>query len=128
MSGHASETVIPFPNNGDPLDSAGRSVLGLLQRAVAVTEENSKHAMDVAHKLAHQLRAAEDRIRELQADIRYYKDRADRADQWLHQISVEIEQKFFASAESRSHQALSRQTGPQDYAPRNNSGPRPTRA
>lgn len=124
MTSHTSETIIPFPNDGDPLDGAGRSVLGLLQRAAAIAEESSKHALDIAHKLSHQLRAAEDQIRELQADIQYYKDRADRAEQWLHKISAEIEQRFFASAESHSQQARTRRTGPQDYVLRKNSAPR----
>jgi hypothetical protein len=42
-----------------------------------------------------QLRAAEDRIRELEAHARQHQERAERAERWLYQISVEIEQKFF---------------------------------
>ena len=49
----ASETVVPFARNAappadDPLDSAGRSILGLLQRAATMAEEASQHALGVA--------------------------------------------------------------------------------
>ncbi len=45
--------------------------------------------------LAAQLRTAEERIRELEARLRYHEDRADRAERWVYKIWVEIEQKFF---------------------------------
>jgi len=108
MGDRATEKIVPFPNDSDPLDRAGNALLSMLNQAAAITEENSKRALDVAHELSDRLRAAEDRIRELEADILYYKDRADRADQWLHHISVEIEQRFFAAADNRSHQGPTR--------------------
>ena len=103
MSVRLSETIVPFapagrspvPNGDDPLDSAGHSILGLLQRAAGMAEENSQHALGIAHKLSLQLRAAEDRIKDLEADVQHYRDRADRAEKWLHHISAEIEQQFF---------------------------------
>ncbi len=36
------------------------------------------------------LRAAEKRIRELEARVRYDEDRADRAERWMYKIWVEI--------------------------------------
>jgi hypothetical protein len=36
------------------------------------------------------------RIKALEADVRYQVDRADRAEKWLYKISVEIEQRFLA--------------------------------
>jgi hypothetical protein len=45
--------------------------------------------------LSAQLRAAERRIRELEAKVRHLEDRADRAERWVYKIWVEIEQKFF---------------------------------
>jgi hypothetical protein len=53
-------------------------------------------ALGVAHKLSLELRTAEDRIKDLEADVQFYQVRADRAEKWLHQISVEIEQRFLA--------------------------------
>ncbi len=41
------------------------------------------------------LRAAERRIKELEAKVRFLEDRADRAERWVYKIWVEIEQKFF---------------------------------
>ena len=53
-------------------------------------------------KLAAQLRGAENRMKELEAKIRHQEDRADRAEKWLHHISVEIEDKFFGRDKAAS--------------------------
>ena len=45
----------------------------LLHKAAGVAEANSQHALDMAQKLSHQLRAAEDRIAELEADAQTYQ-------------------------------------------------------
>ena len=45
---------------------AGQSILRLLHKAANVAEENGRHAVDAAQKLSHQLRAAQDRIAELE--------------------------------------------------------------
>lgn len=100
----SSPEVIPFAQaaqsaHGDPLDKAGQTILQLLNRAADVAEENSRHAIDMAQKLSHQLHAAEDRIAELEADIAAYQERADRAEQWLHKIYTEIEDRFLGQAE-----------------------------
>ena len=103
----ASETVIPFAPTGkqtasgttDSLDAAGQSILSLLHQAANIAEENSKHALEVAQKLSLQLQSAENRIKELEADVRYFHGRAERAEQWLSQISSEIEQRFFRVAD-----------------------------
>jgi hypothetical protein len=51
--------------------------------------------MDLAHKLSFQLRAAEDRARELEAEVDYFRERADAAEKWLVLIHDEVEQTFF---------------------------------
>jgi hypothetical protein len=89
---------------GDPLDRAGQAILGLLHQAANTAEANNQKAMEMAHKLSAELRAAEGRIRELEAKVRHHQDRADRAERWLHQVSVEIEQKFFGREDSRPSQ------------------------
>ena len=99
---YEAESVIQFaptakaaaPNKGDELDSAGRSILSLLHKAAGVAEANSQHALDLAQRLSHELRTAEDRIAQLEADVRYYQERTDRAEQWLHKIFTEIEERF----------------------------------
>ena len=113
-----SDTVIPFPNDDDPLDRTGQTILGLLQRAAGIAEKNSQHAMGIAHKLSLELRAAEDHIKKLETELRYYKDRSDRAEEWLRQISLQIEKRFPASSDSHANQEPARQSGPEDYAPR----------
>jgi hypothetical protein len=86
----------------DQLDKAGQAILGLLNRAATAAETNYQQAIEMTHKLSAQLRAAEYRIRELDAHVRHHQDRAARAERWLYQISVEIEQKFFGREEARS--------------------------
>jgi hypothetical protein len=48
------------------------------------------------HKLSMQLRAAEDRINQLEAEVELLRDRAVRAERWLQIIQKEIEEKLIA--------------------------------
>ena len=91
-----SEFVVPDTgsNSGDQLDKAGQSILRLLHKAAGVAEENSRHAVDMAQKLSYQLRAAEHRIAEVEAEAEAYRGRAERAEQWLHKVYTEIEDRF----------------------------------
>jgi hypothetical protein len=85
--------VIPFTqaertstsDGADQLDKAGQTILQMLHRAAGVAEENSRHALETAQKLSHQLRAAEDRIGELEAEVVY----------------TEIEDRFLQQSDSR---------------------------
>ncbi len=82
-------------NSGaDQLDKAGQTILQLLHRAAGVADENSRHALETAQKLSHQLRAAEDQIAELEVEVTAYCDRTERAEQWLHRVYTEIEDRF----------------------------------
>jgi hypothetical protein len=97
-----SDSVIPFtsaarsaaPDGIDQVDKAGQTILGLLDKAAGTAEANSQRALEMAQKLSHQLRAAEDRIAELEAEVRMYQEKADRAEQWLHRVYTEIEDRF----------------------------------
>lgn len=113
------ETVVPFPNGADPLDRAGQATCDLVQRAASVAEEQAQLALAAAHKLSVQLRTAEDQIADLKTELRHHRDRADRAEKWLHRIALEIENNFFA--ERRPRQAPSDQSAPTDYAPKRRS-------
>ena len=101
------ETVVPFaPKNAassdaDQLDRAGQTILQLLHKAAGVAEENSRYALDMAQKLSHQLRAAENRIAALEAEVGIYQDKADRAEQWLHKVHTEIEDRFLPQENAR---------------------------
>jgi hypothetical protein len=110
-SGYESESVIPFapaaaksvaPDNADQLDKAGQTILRLLHKAAGVAEANTHQALQMAQKLSHQLRAAEDRIAELEAEVGIYQDKADRAEQWLHKVYTEIEERFLRQDDGRS--------------------------
>jgi hypothetical protein len=48
----------------------------------------------LAHKLSLELRAAEDRINQLEADVQVFRERAARAEGWLQTIHNEIEEKL----------------------------------
>jgi hypothetical protein len=82
-------------------DAAGQSILRLLHKAAGVAEANSRHALEMAQKLSHQLRAAEDRIADLEDEIAHYREKAERAEHWLHNISMEIEESLIRQPEEK---------------------------
>ena len=84
----------------DPLDRAAQAVLALLHRAAAEAEANYRQAVEMTRQRSAQLRAAEYRIGKLEAHARHHQERAERAEQWLYQISVEIEQSLWADRSS----------------------------
>jgi hypothetical protein len=100
-----SPEVIQFERSaqGDntQLDKAGQTILQLLNKAADVVEQNSKHAIDTAQRLAHQLRAAEDRIAELEAAVEAHRQQAECAEQWLHRVYTEIEDRFLRQGDDR---------------------------
>jgi hypothetical protein len=58
--------------------------------------------MNLAHKLSSQLRAAEERSRELEAEANQFRERAATAEKWLVLIHDEVEQTFFQSKNGRN--------------------------
>jgi molecular chaperone GrpE (heat shock protein) len=88
-------------DDGHQLDKAGETILQLLNKAADAAEENSRHALGMAQKLSGQLRAAEDRVAELEAELATYQQRAERAEQWLHRVYTEIEDRFLQQSDSR---------------------------
>jgi hypothetical protein len=98
----ATEAVVPFApksvaksDSNDALEKAGHLILDMVRQAAGDAQASYQQAVEMSRKLSAQLRGAEDRLRELEGKIRYHEDRADRAERWLHQVSVEIEEKFF---------------------------------
>jgi hypothetical protein len=92
-----TEQVVKFPpkqQSGNPADEAGQAVIAQIRKAAQLANENCDRAMALAHKLAMQLRAAEDRITELEAEVTVVRERATRAEGWLQTIHSEIEQKL----------------------------------
>jgi hypothetical protein len=82
------------------VDQAGHRVVALLREAANISVEKVERAMTMAHKTSMELRAAEDRITQLEADVERLRDRASRAEQWLEAIKQEIEKKLIAPIEA----------------------------
>jgi hypothetical protein len=115
MSGYApdkSSTIVPFapspkaaaPEANVVADDSGRTIIALLQKAAEMAKDDCARAMDLAHKLSFQLRAAEERAREAEAEAAHFRDRAARAEAWLLRIHNEVEQTFFQKKERDSRQ------------------------
>ena len=98
----APEQVVKFApkekqrSDGSPLDEAGQAIVAKIQKAAELANENCDRAMTLAHKLSMELRAAEDRINQLEAEVQLFRDRAARAEGWLQTIYKEIEEKLIA--------------------------------
>ena len=104
-----SESVIPFtpaarsaaPDSADQLDKAGQTILGLLHKAAGLAEANSQHALEMAQKLSISFEQLKLEINELEAEIGIYQEKADRAEQWLHRVYTEIEDRFLRQDNGR---------------------------
>ena len=106
-----SDTVVQFApaaenassdRAADQLDHAGQTILQMLRNAANLAEANSQHVLDTAQQLAHQLHAAEARVAELEAERQAYQQRTERAEQWLHRIYAEIDNRFLKSGGRRT--------------------------
>jgi hypothetical protein len=105
-----SDSVVQFApalenataERADQLDRAGQTILQMLRNAANLAEANSQHALDTAQQFSHQLRAAEARVAELEGERQAYQERAERAEQWLHRVYTEIEDRFLKNDERRS--------------------------
>ena len=109
--------VIAFPNKEDDLDKVGHAASDLIHQAASRAEQRAQQVMSVAHKLSLQLRAAEDRLAGLEAEVKHYRHRADRAEKWLHRIALEIQHTFFSSKNGNS-QTAEELENLQRYAPK----------
>jgi hypothetical protein len=101
--GLAPKKIVPFgptpkadvPDDGDPAERSGHAIVALLKEAADVTKETCERAVETAHQLSVKLRAAEDRIRELESESKQLQVRATQAEKWLVRIHQEIEDRFF---------------------------------
>jgi len=94
------EPVVKFEPKGRPrtydapVEEAGQAIVAKIQRAAELANENCDRAMRLAHKLSMELRAAEDRMNQLESEVQLFRERAARAEQWLQTIHKEIEEKL----------------------------------
>jgi hypothetical protein len=86
------------------LNSAGQAILKLLHRAAGAAEANSRQALETAQRLSSQLHAAQDRIAELEPELHLSRERAERAEEWLNKISMEIEDRLINEPEEKRRQ------------------------
>jgi hypothetical protein len=94
------------PNDGAQLDSAGQAILKLLHKAAGTAEANRRRALETAQKLSSQLEATKDRIAELEAKLQFYREKAERAEEWLSRISGEIEDRVIKEPVERRREAF----------------------
>jgi hypothetical protein len=103
-----SETPVREGNstrNTSQLDSAGQAILDLLHRAADAAEDNSRKALERCQELLQKFQAAEDRIAELESEVQQSRERAERAEEWLNKISMEIKDRLINEPEERRRAA-----------------------
>ena len=82
-------------SEADAVDRSGDAIVALVQQAAIVAREDCDRAMSMAHKLALQLEASEDRADKLEAKVKQLEHDANKAEDWLAHIYKQIEGKFF---------------------------------
>src|SRR5215471_332695 len=82
----------------DQVDFTGENVMKLLQQATGLAGGNNRYAVEIAQRLSDQLCTAEKRVAELEArvaeleaEVKFYRDKSEKAELWLGKISSEIE-------------------------------------
>ena len=104
-----SDSVVAFASkNGPPdeADDAGHRIIALLEEAADMAKQDCQRAMDLAHKLTSQLRAAEERAAEFEAEAIHFRGRADRAEDWLAHIHSHVEKTFFCPPGEKNESPL----------------------
>ena len=84
------QDTVALPDSGQ-LDSAGHVILKLLHKTAGAAEANSQRALEMAQEPSTQLHTAQNRIAELDAEVQFYREKSERAEEWLRRISTEIE-------------------------------------
>jgi hypothetical protein len=72
------------------VDERGEDILNLLHSA----EAERRRALDTEQKLSRQLQLAENRIEELEAEVRLYKAKIENAKLWLRKLFSQIEERL----------------------------------
>jgi hypothetical protein len=96
LSAESTEQVIKFSpkQQSTSADETGQAVIAKIRKAAELSQETCDRAMALAHKLAMELRGAEDRINRLEREVALFRDRAARAEGWIQTIHREIEEKL----------------------------------
>jgi hypothetical protein len=91
-----------MPHDHHQSDELGQAVVALVQRAAELSLEDAQRAITAAHDHAMRLRAAEDRIRQLDEEVKQLESRAVRAESWLETIKKEVKEKLIGANRSIS--------------------------
>ena len=109
QKGETTSSVVAFaPKKGPPdpsiaADDAGEHIIALVQQASNTARAECQQAMDLAHRVSSELRAAEERARAFEEEANYFRDRAARAEEWLVRIESELQQTFFQNKQQQQH-------------------------
>jgi septation ring formation regulator EzrA len=87
--------------SNDVVDQSGSAIIALLQQAAESAQADYERAAQTAHQLAMQLRAAEDRAERLQEQVKQLEQQQQHAEDWLHRIHGEIEDRFLRKPQER---------------------------
>jgi cell fate (sporulation/competence/biofilm development) regulator YmcA (YheA/YmcA/DUF963 family) len=87
--------------DGGKLDTADHLIVKLLQKAVGAAESNSRQALEGAE---NELQVAQTRIAELEALVQHYREKSERAEDWLNEILTEIEDRLIRAPEEKRRQ------------------------
>ena len=99
-------SVVEFAPKGRTHDQAvaandlGNGILALLEKAAETAKADCARAMDLAHKLSVQLRSAEERVHELEAEASHFRERAATAENWLTVIHNGVQHTFFQNGKN----------------------------
>ena len=99
-----SASAIPLPQenatsiDGGQLDTASRMILKQLQKAAGAAEGESRRALQRAE---HELHAAQKRIAELESLVQHYREKSERAEDWLNEILTEIEDRLINTPKAK---------------------------
>src|SRR5262249_259252 len=96
-----SSAADQYTSEDEKTDSVGQAILGLLNTAADKAEADAKQAREAAQKLSGQLQAAQGRITHLEAEVRLYREKTERAEVWLSRISNEIENRLINQSEEK---------------------------
>ena len=94
--------------NGDQLDSAGQAILDLFIPLRIRPKQTADKRWELLKCFRVRLRAAQDRIAELEAELRLNRDRANCAEEWLSKISTEIEDRLIKQSEEKRREVSRR--------------------
>jgi chromosome segregation ATPase len=93
-TGYTIRMVSGNDSHDSEIDQAGEALLRMFQQSADALEQDHRRVLEEAHRIGDRVRAARDRIAELESELAEYRDKADRAEEWLNRIQNEIAERF----------------------------------